>query len=147
MDNSTIREIIDSCWYDSTSLEIELTEFEEIEQSEDLYITTVVFTGESEGSMTLVMGEVLAKNIAGKMFESETESVTYDDIKDSIGELVNILAGNMKTTYFGSSELSKPLVMQGSSAMLSVLKTDVIFQRRYLVGGLDELVIQVCQTD
>ena len=81
------------------------------------------------------------------MFECETDSVSYDDIKDSIGELVNILAGNMKSDYFGGSDLSRPLVMEGSDSILSMLNADVVFQKIFTSDNKEQVLIQICHTD
>ncbi len=147
MDNSVINDLISKCWLDTTQLPIQVTNFDELSESSELYIASVIFTGKSQGSMTVAMGETLATKIASMMFDCEIDSVSFDDIKDSIGELVNVLAGNMKTDFFGDSELSHPLVMQGNDAILSVLGSDVVFQKTYVSDNEEQLIIQICQTD
>ncbi len=147
MDKSVINDLISKCWLDTTHLPLQSSNFDELKNTNELYIASVVFTGRSQGSMTIAMGEQLAIKIASMMFECEIDSVSYDDITDSIGELVNILAGNMKTELFGDSDLSKPLVMQGDDAILSVLGSDVVFQKTFNSDNEERLIIQICQTD
>ncbi len=147
MDKSVINDLISKCWLDTTHLPIQPTNLDELTDNSELYIASVVFSGKSQGSMTVAMGEALATKIASMMFDCEIDSVSFDDVKDSIGELVNVLAGNMKTDFFGDSELSRPLVMQGSDAILSVLGSDVVFQKIFVSDNEEQLIIQICQTD
>ncbi len=147
MDKNVINDIVGKCWFETTHLPIQSTSIDTLTDNSELYIASVVFSGKSQGSMTIAMGEVLATKIASMMFECEIEAVSFDDIKDSIGELVNVLAGNMKTDFLGDSELSRPLVMQGSDAILSVLGSDVVFQKTFVSDNEEQLIIQICQTD
>lgn len=145
MDNSLINDLLNKGWQGTTGLHLESTDIDELSVHDDLCVATVVFTGKIQGSLTIAMSEAMARNIAGKMFDYSIDSVTYDDIKDSIGELANVLAGNLKTDFFESSELSKPVVMQGTDCILSAFKIDAIFQKVFLSDNKEQLVIQVCQ--
>lgn len=147
MENNIINDIINQFWYDITRFPIESTDRDELSIHEDLLIASVVFTGKSEGSFTIAIGEAPAKQIASNMFNSAIEEITYDDIRDSIGELVNILAGNLKNDFFHDSELSKPIVLQGSDNLLSVFKIDAIFQKTYISSKKEELLVQVCRVE
>ena len=146
IENNTIQDLIDKCWFDTTGLSIVSTDTDELADSGELHIASVIFSGDSEGSLTVAMGDKLAKLLASNMFASEIETVTYDDIKDSIGELANVLAGNMKTDFFGSCKMAKPMVIRGSEATISVFKIDAIFQRAFISDEEQQLIIQVCQT-
>ncbi len=147
MDKNVINNIISTCWLDTTHLPIQPTPLMELPDNSQLYIASIVFSGKSQGSMTIAMGELLATKIASMMFDCELDSVSFDDIKDSIGELVNVLAGNLKTDFYGDCELSKPLVIEGSKEILSVLGADVIFQKIYISDNEEKLIIQLCHTD
>jgi CheY-specific phosphatase CheX len=147
MNKSVINDLISKSWVDTTHLPIQSTALDQLTDSSELYLASVVFSGTSEGSLTLATGEPLATKIASMMFECEIDAVSYDDIKDSIGELVNILAGNMKTQLFKNCDLSRPLVMQGNDAILSMLGSDVLFQETFISDDSQQLLIQICQTN
>lgn len=147
MDKIVINDLIQQCWYGSTGTHIEPTDIEELSSHDELFIASVVFTGESQGSLTIIMSETMAQTIASHMFDYPTDAVTFDDIHDSIGELANVLAGNLKTEIFGGSELSKPLVMQGNDSILSTFKIDAIFEKVYIGPSQEQLIIQICQAD
>ena len=146
MDNSILQHLISKSWTDTTHLPIQAIEVETLADSSELVIASVVFTGATQGSLTLATKEPLAKKVASIMFDCSIESVSYDDIKDSIGELVNILAGNMKSKYFGDSDLSKPLVMEGDDSVLAMLNTDVVFQTVFTSEKDQQILFQVCHT-
>lgn len=147
MDNSRIEELIENCWFATSGIQIEPTSDEEMSVTDSLCVATVIFTGgEREGSLTVAMQEDLSKEIAGKMFELSVDELSFDDIRDSMGEVANVLAGNLKSDFFRDNELSKPLVMQGGSDLLTVFMVEVIFQKVFLTGNKKQLVIQVCQT-
>ena len=147
MENNTIQTLIDGCWFDTTGLNIKSTDLDEMSDSDDLYIASVIYSGENNGSLTVVMGESLAKELASKMFHSEIEAINVDDIRDSIGELANVLAGNIKTDFFGNCRMAKPVVMYGDDSIISVFKIDAIFQKTFTSENSEELLIQVCQTE
>ncbi len=146
IENNDVQELIDKCWFDTTGLQITSTNLGDLANPDNLFIASVIFSGETQGSLTVAMGEMLAKKLASNMFDSTIESVNLDDIRDSIGELANVLAGNIKTGFFGSCSMAKPVVMQGSDAMISVFKIDAIFQRAFVSEKDEQVLIQVCQT-
>jgi CheY-specific phosphatase CheX len=147
MDETVISDLINTCWTETTHLPIQSTDVGKVTCGGNLYIASVVFSGKSQGSMTIAMGKPLAVEVAASMFDCEVDSVGYDDIKDCIGELVNVLAGYIKNDFLGDSELAKPLVMEGSDAILTILGSDLVFQRVFSSGNNEQVMIQICQTD
>lgn len=146
MDNTIIKDLISKSWKAVTHIPIQSIDSDTLTDSSELVIASVVFTGATQGSLTLATKESLAKKVASIMFDCTIETVSYDDIKDSIGELVNILAGNMKSKYFGDSDLSRPLVMEGDDSVLTMLGTDVVFQAVFSSEKDGQILFQVCHT-
>lgn len=146
MNNRTLNDLIQQCWFDATGSHIEPTELDGLTNHEEAYIASIIFTGQSEGSLTLVMSETLAETVTATSFGYPLDAITYDDVRDCIGELANVIAGNLKTEIFGSSELSKPLVMQGNDSILSTFQIDAIFQKVYINPDKELVIIQICQT-
>lgn len=60
----------------------------------------------------------LARRAAAVMFDTTPEAATLDDIQDTMCELINIIAGNVKGVLSGSSFLSLPNVVKGSDFKL-----------------------------
>ena len=120
MDNIVINNLLNNCWHDTTGIIIEPTNFDELTNHEDLFIASIVFTGDENGSLSIAMSERMAKIIAKNMFGESIDSISFDDIKDCIGELSNVIAGNLKTDFFCENKLSKPVVTQGNDSMISI---------------------------
>jgi chemotaxis protein CheX len=74
----------------------------------------------------------VAQGAAAVMFDKTPESATLDDIQDTMCELINIIAGNVKGVLSGSSFLSLPSVVKGSDFKLRfprhVLLSEVSFE-------------------
>jgi chemotaxis protein CheX len=77
------------------------------------YIGTVHITGSWSGSVVVECPEVFGRVVAATMFESEPEVVTEDELVDVVGELANMLGGNVKALLEGDSVLSLPTVVRG----------------------------------
>ena len=75
--------------------------------------------------MTCECSEVLAQRVAAVMFESPPEEITEDEIRDAVGEITNLIAGNLKTELHDgdSCELSLPMVVHGDDYMIDLPHT------------------------
>ena len=79
---------------------------------------TVDFTGEVTGSTQILAGETLARIITSKMSERPLEEIKdEDEIKDVVGEMCNIVGGNLKAGFCDSGltcGISPPSIILGS---------------------------------
>ena len=79
----------------------------------------ISFVGKITGAITLKGSKKLAKDITSKMlgFEVEDES---DDIKDAVGEFLNIIMGAIKRNYSEDNafDISVPTVVIGSDYVI-----------------------------
>lgn len=66
-----------------------------------------------EGTLLLQMGQDLARTTAAAMFCVEKEQASMEEITDSIGEVINIIGGNVKGLVEGACQLSLPTVLSG----------------------------------
>ncbi|MDR2480327.1 MAG: chemotaxis protein CheX [Treponema sp.] len=71
-------------------------------------------TGEARGAVVISMKKELAIKITGMLTGQEPRNVD-DDVVDAIGEIVNIIAGNVKKSLEDSFRLviSLPTIIQG----------------------------------
>jgi chemotaxis protein CheX len=53
-------------------------------------------TGKVEGQVVVCFEEKLAREVVGRIMSTKPEALTKDDLRDGIGEVVNIIAGNAK---------------------------------------------------
>ena len=75
----------------------------------------VAITGEARALMTLVCDEAFARYLACTMFMMSDEELTEDEVHDAIGELVNIVGGNVKGIIPAETNLSLPCVGPANS--------------------------------
>ncbi|MBG0833344.1 chemotaxis protein CheX [Planomonospora sp. ID67723] len=73
-------------------------------------IAAVSVTGAWEGHVVMSFSEPASKLAASALMGMEDEEVTRDDIADAVGELVNVIGGNVKSLLPDGSLLSLPHV-------------------------------------
>lgn len=71
---------------------------------------SVQITGAWKGLVTLSCPEELAHKVAEIMFGAEPGKATLEEIQDAIGELANMIGGNLKALVPPPSDLSLPIV-------------------------------------
>jgi chemotaxis protein CheX len=64
------------------------------------------------GAVVLEMTPGLARSVAATMFDSTPEVVTESEIVDALGELTNMVGGNVKSLLPAPSQLSLPIVSE-----------------------------------
>jgi chemotaxis protein CheX len=81
----------------------------------------VTISGEWHGMVSVELPTGLAEEVARRMLAiPESEPTTLDeDIADAVGELVNMIGGNVKSLMPGPSALSLPVVAAGRVARSS----------------------------
>ena len=81
----------------------------------------VQITGAWEGSVLLTCPSTLARAAAGAMFDSDEDDLSEEEVADALGELVNMVGGNIKSLLPSPSQLSIPTVTVGDHYSLHVL--------------------------
>ncbi len=70
-------------------------------------------TGAWEGTVSVQCAMGLARRAASIMFSKPLESITESEMRDALGELANMIGGNLKTLMPVPSALSLPSVIEG----------------------------------
>lgn len=94
--------------------------------------------GSWHGAVMLQYGEALGRVLAGELFRSEAP--TPEEVLDTIGELTNMLAGNIKALLPQPSGISLPTVAVGADYALKVMGTRVLNSVAFQCAGLPLLV-------
>jgi chemotaxis protein CheX len=68
--------------------------------------------GSWNGSVMVGCTHTLARRTAGKMFDMPAEAITMEELRDAVGEIANIIGGNVKTLIAGKARLSLPSVTE-----------------------------------
>lgn len=74
------------------------------------YVTSVDITGAWEGTVSISFPARLAGQVAAAMLACSVDQTTPTEIRDAVGELANMVGGNVKSLLPGPSRLSLPRV-------------------------------------
>lgn len=85
-----------------------------------VWSSSVTVSGGWAGVVTVELDEDVAQQLSARMLAiPEGEPVADGDIADAVGELVNMVGGNVKSLMPGPSMLSLPSVAAGRAAFAS----------------------------
>ncbi len=91
-------------------------------------IGLVTFTGKYHGVIGLFCTRPFALKVASSMLMTELTSFN-NDVKDAIGEVTNMIAGNVKTklsALYGEMNLSIPIVIAGEGLSITAVNNHPI---------------------
>lgn len=114
---TSIEEVVHDVWstYAETSLHPAVPPAEEPRSALDMVTGRIFVTGAWTGSIEVEASRELATDAAARMLGIELDTVSFADVKDALGELTNIIGGNIKSMLPGPSHLSLPAVWEGSA--------------------------------
>jgi chemotaxis protein CheX len=84
------------------------------------YTACVSFTGAWEGTVMVHCADEMATAMTASLFGMEVDDVAPDEVGDAVGELANILAGNIKRLLPEPTILSVPSVAHGTNYHITV---------------------------
>lgn len=82
--------------------------------------SAVFFAGAWQGAMTVECSQEMARMLSSRMAGLPEGQLAKDDVVDSIGELANMLGGNMKCLLPAGTTLSMPSVVEGRDYLLHI---------------------------
>jgi chemotaxis protein CheX len=127
LQESKVRESVETVWSSMLGLDIrEGGKAPERSRRPDLLTGCVQIAGRWQGAVTLDCSPVLARQIAAIMFGVDQRETTSEMIQDAIGELTNIIGGNVKALLPEPCHLSLPVVTEGSDFLFHVLDSRVV---------------------
>ncbi|HTB33554.1 MAG TPA: HDOD domain-containing protein [bacterium] len=134
LDAAIFEETIRSVLHGATGLEPSPCPAGGDEADADWMSATVFFSGDWQGMIRLEMPYALAQALAGRMRRQDGVQTERMLVLDGVGELANILAGNLKPALGGARRFSVPRVLEGPAFPLGALGGEPL-QRSYLVDG------------
>lgn len=90
------------------------------------HTASVAISGGWDGSVSLVLPHGLALHAAAAMFGMEPDEIGADEVADAVGELANIIGGNIKGMIDDPCTLSLPMVAVGRDYSVSVPGSQVV---------------------
>ena len=109
-----IAEITRDVWSSFLSMELEIAPGDPTAALPGSSVTGCVHvTGEWRGSIFLQCSAEHAQAAAEAMFAADPGTLSGDEISDALGELTNMVGGNIKSLLPAPSKLSIPTVAEG----------------------------------
>jgi len=109
---STVVEIVESIF--ATMMEIDVfVSNSPLCLTGDRMTATVYLEGEWNGAVSLECNQAQACQFAGRFLSTDPPEAVDDDVRDALGELVNMIGGNIKSIMAKDIRLSMPSVIDG----------------------------------
>ncbi len=113
-DEDFLRELTRTVW--STVLGLDAEDGEPPAESMEPSLTSSVdIRGGWEGTVSLCCPDALGRKLAAAMLECKEEQTTPHLIADAVGELTNVIGGNLKAMVPGPCTLSLPRIHASGS--------------------------------
>jgi chemotaxis protein CheX len=94
--------------------------------SGDRLTSTVYLTGEWNGAVLFDCNPRQACQFAGRILSMDPPAIVDDDVRDVLGELANMIGGNMKCGMTTGVSLSMPTVMEGRDYDMRICGSQVL---------------------
>lgn len=88
--------------------------------------SSVYLTGGWNGAVFLECSAVQACQFAGLILAMDAPEAVDDDVRDVLGELANMIGGNLKSSMAPQIRLSMPAVMEGNDYEMRVCGSEVL---------------------
>jgi chemotaxis protein CheX len=130
-----LREIMKNIW--ETQLGMDLTDSEvvlrpsEDDDGADLMTGSIQISGAWNGAVHVYCSRKLITRAAALMFAVEGNELSEEDVRDALGELANMTAGNVKALLAHDSYVSLPTVVEGSDYDLTVLESELLSEASF----------------
>lgn len=131
-----IRAVTENVFASLTEFPIAIIDANSVDRTGKRYVTAAVsITGAWEGTIAVSCCDDLARIITGVFFALEPADATADEINDAIGEMANMIGGNVKALMPAPSQLSLPTVTTGIDYVVSFPGTIEESREAFLVEG------------
>ena len=142
-----IEEITQNVWGSMIGLELQAAPGVAVMPPSKHSISGCVhISGAWDGSVVFECAMNLARRATELMLGMEAGSASSDDVYDAVGELTNMIGGNLKSLVPFPSQLSLPSVIEGTDLKLRIPGTQCLKQVAFELNG-DLVLISVMQKD
>ena len=111
--------LAESVFSSMLNLEVQPSEAELLPESE-IITAAVYYAGAWKGAVLLQCDECQAREFTARLMKIPPPVDFDDDIRDAVGELVNIIGGNLKPILPRGIALSMPSVVEGCPTSLRI---------------------------
>ncbi|WP_168582430.1 chemotaxis protein CheX [Gephyromycinifex aptenodytis] len=135
LDSEDVAQIVNEVWSSMLGLPVEALALETPPTIDGGAVAgSVGVSGATECLICVEMSADAARLFGATMFGLDEADASNDDISDAIGELTNMVGGNIKSLLPEPSSLSLPVVAQGTSPTLKVPSAKKMLDATYMCG-------------
>ncbi len=117
----SIFQIIEEVWTSFVGIKLERRPEQELSSLKGYFlVASIEIDGAWKGEVVLFCSEPLAHRITAHLFEIEPAEVTMEDVHETLGEINNIISGNLKRLLPEPCFLSIPVVGYKKNALKNV---------------------------
>lgn len=129
-----LHEVIDGVWTQMLGYDIEPTVPPVVFEDTRHLTGSVAITGDWDVMLLIEVPEALALDLASTMFAMDQADLSQDDVFDTLGEMANMVGGNVKGLIPGNTQLSLPTISEGRGYQVHVPGSELLVQLAYRVG-------------
>jgi len=93
--------------------------------SSDRLTATVHLTGQWNGAIVLECNQLQARRFASRFLSIDPCDIADDVVRDVLGELANMIGGNLKCVLMRGMRLSMPSVVDGSDYYMPICGSEI----------------------
>ena len=144
---SDLCELIENIWSSVLGLEVERSGEAPAARGDECLLTGCVqVRGAWDGAVILDCSAALAREATALMFGVAPDAETFEDVQDALGELANIVGGNVKSLLPQPCELSLPTVVRGLDYTLIVPGSRLVAKLAFRCHG-EPLAVSILKRD
>lgn len=125
IENDTFKKLINDIWLTVLSLQTHPTQ-ETMISDQSSYCGSVQISGDWCGGVAVQTTEAHARYLASIAYGKKLNEVDTSEVSDIIGEIANILGGNIKGLIPASCNLSLPTVTTGNFTKFDLPEYDIL---------------------
>jgi chemotaxis protein CheX len=133
-----------------TMLDLEIVPIETPETPEPGALTAAIyFAGTWQGTVLLECTHAQACEFTHRLMSIDAPAAINDDVRDALGELANMLAGNLKSVLPHGIGLSMPSVVEGTDYSLRICGGNLVDRLRFgsALGAVGVTLIEMLEKD
>ena len=108
MDDNLLRQITTNVMTDMLGIEVAPTP--QLDRTKNDLVASVRISGDWEAQLEVRTPVSSARRIASTMFSAHMDDLAEDEVTDALGEIANMIGGNLKGLQDGETRLSLPCV-------------------------------------
>ncbi len=139
-----LGEIVCSIW--SMQLGLDLIATDDEPHSSVALTGSIQISGHWKGAVHVQCDEMLIRRAAAIMFGAPPEEMKLRDMRDALGELTNMTAGNIKAVLPGDNFISLPTVIDGTDYDIVLLDAEPVVHGSFDLEG-DQMIVTVLKKE